>query len=418
MKFDTSYYTLKNGVRILEIPMEGVESIASLVLVKTGSRNEINEQAGISHVLEHMLFKGSKNYPTPLEVASAVDALGAEYNAYTGKEYTGYYIHADARHFDKAVSILSEMITKPLLKGAELKREQGVIIEEINMYEDLPQERAEEEMENVLYGGSSLGRLIIGTKETVAATTSATVRAYKDQWYRGGNVLVVLVGKVGSMNGYKDGQMKRLMEENFGEMPEGPVVSYTTLGMYGRERFYHLKKKTEQAHFAIGLPGYDMRSSSRYTAKVLANILGGTMSSRLFTEVREKRGLAYYVRASHDPLADVGQFTVKAGVRLEKLSEALDVVKDQILTIGKTVTEKELRLAKDNLHGRIVLSLTDPMSVAQYFGHRTLVTDDVMPVGEILKELDRVDLEAIRLAAKDLLLESEMRTVVVGPKSK
>lgn len=415
MKFDTNYYSLKNGVRVLEIPMAGVESIASLVLVKTGSRNEDEPQAGISHVLEHMLFKGSKNYPTPLEVASAVEALGAEYNAYTSKEYTGYYIHADARHFEKSISILSEMITKPLIKEAELAREQGVIIEEINMYEDMPPERAEEEMENVLYGGSSLGRLIIGTKETVAATTSSTVRAYKEQWYRGGNMLIVLVGKVKK---YTERQMKSLLEEMFGGMESGPVTNYTTLGMYGKERFYHLKKKTEQAHFAIGLPGYDMREPRRYAAKVLSNILGGTMSSRLFTEVREKRGLAYYVRAAHDPLADVGQFTVRAGVKLAKLSEALEVVKEQVLTIGKTVTEKELKLAKDNLHGRIVLSLTDPMSVAQYFGHRTLVTDDVMPIGEILTELDKVDLEAIKLTAKDLLTESEMRTVVVGPREK
>lgn len=415
MKFDTSYSKLKNGVRVLSIPMPGVESIAALVLIKTGSRNETEEQSGISHVLEHMLFKGTENYPTPLDIATAVDALGAEYNAYTGKEYTGYYIHADARHFPKSITILSEMLTKPLFKEAELKREQGVIIEEINMYEDLPQERAEEELENVLYGGSSLGRLIIGSKETVSATTPATIRAYKETWYRGGNVLVVLVGKTGT---YSQKDMTQLLEDKFGMLPEAPVENFTTLGMYGKTLFYHLKKKTEQAHFVMGWPGYDMRDPHRFAARVLANILGGSMSSRLFTEVREKRGLAYYVRASHDPLADVGQFTVKAGVRLEKLSEAMNVVKEQSLTIGDTVTAQELQLAKDNLHGRIVLSLTDPMNVAQYFGHRTLVTDDVMPIDDILSELEKVDMEAIKSAAHHLLKEKEVRTVVVGPKSK
>ncbi len=415
MHFDTHYSKLKNGVRILTIPMEGVESIASLVLVKTGSRNETDEQSGISHVLEHMLFKGTSNYPTPLEVASAVDALGAEYNAYTGKEYTGYYIHADARHFDKAIEILSEMVTKPLIKEAELKREQGVIIEEIHMYEDLPQERVEEEFENLLFGGSTLGRLIIGSEKTVAATTPETIRAYKDKWYKGGNVLVILVGKVDK---YSAKEMETIIEDKFGSLESGKVESFTTVGSFGSDKSYHLKKKTEQAHFVVGFPGYDMNHPKRFSAKVLSNLLGGTMSSRLFTEVREKRGLAYYVRAGHDPMADLGQFTIKAGVKLDKLGEAIEVVKEQTFNIAKTVTQKELQLAKDNIHGRIVLSLTDPMSVAQYYGHRTLVTDDIMQIGDILSELDRVDIEMVREVAQELLKESEMRVAVVGPKAK
>jgi predicted Zn-dependent peptidase len=413
MQFDSHYYHLKNGIRVLEIPMAGVESIAALVLVKTGSRNETPEISGISHVLEHMLFKGSDKYPTPLAVASAVDALGAEYNAYTGKEYTGYYIHADARHFDKSIDILSEMIVRPLIKKEELSREQGVIIEEIHMYEDQPADRAEEEMENLLYGGSTLGRLIIGTKETVSATTPETIRAYKDLWYKGGNILITLVGKVGSIKG-----MKEVLEDKFGSMGSGPMEDFATKGSYGADHFKHYKKPTEQAHFAMAWPGYDMNNPKRYAAKVLSNILGGSMSSRLFTEVREKRGLAYYVRAGHDPLADVGQFTVKAGVRLEKLSEAMEVVRDQVLGIGKSVTDHELKLAKDNIHGRMVLSLTDPMSVAQYFGHRTLATGDVLPIEKILTELDKVDMDSIRTAAQELLQESEMRAVVVGPKDK
>lgn len=393
--------------------MPGVESVAALVLVKTGSRNEIPEQSGISHVLEHMLFKGTKNYPTALRLASAVDALGAEYNAYTGKEYTGYYIHADARHFDKAIAILADMVQRPLLNEAELKREQGVIIEEINMYEDQPMERAEEEMENVLYGGSDLGRLIIGTKQTVAATTPETVGAYLKKWYKGANMLVVLVGKVDKLP-----RLNEHLEEIFGEIKSGPLTPYISAGSYGKQKFYHLKKKTEQAHFAMGWPGFAMDDEKRYAARVLANILGGTMSSRLFTEVREKRGLAYYVRAHHEPLTDVGHFLVKAGVTLEKLSEAMGVVQAQVLGIAESVTEAELKLAKENLHGRIVLSLTEPMSVAQYFGHRSLATDEILPMQKVMKALEAVDLKAVQEAAKSILTVNEMRAVVVGPKDK
>lgn len=414
MKFETNYYRLKNGVRVLLIPMEGVESLATLVLVKTGSRNEVDAQAGISHVLEHMLFKGSRKFPTPLAVASAVDALGAQYNAYTGKEYTGYYIHADSRHAKKALEILGEMVVQPLILPAELKREQGVIVEEINMYEDTPMERAEEELENLLYQGSDLGRLIIGSKETVRATTPETVRAYKDKWYRGGNLLVVLVGNLRN----KTLETGNLLEENFGGLPAGEMEDYVSQAMFGRGRSNHLKKKTEQAHFALGWPGYSMKNDKRFAAKLLSNILGGTMSSRLFTEVREKRGLAYYVRASHDSLFDVGQMVVRAGVRLEKLEEAIEVVKDQIQKLAETVTEKELNLAKDNLRGRMVLGLTDPMDVAQFFGHRTLATDLVTPAEEILKELEEVSLEGVKEVAEELLKESEMRVMVVGPKAK
>lgn len=409
MKFDTKYYKLKNGVRVLEIPMAGVESLAALVLVRTGSRNEEESQAGISHVLEHMLFKGSRKYPTPLSVASAVDSLGAQYNAYTGKEYTGYYIHADSRHRDKALEILGEMVVRPLLLSAELKREQGVIVEEINMYEDQPMERAEEEVENLLYQGSDLGRLIIGTKKTVRNTSTETVRAYKDKWYRGGNVLVVLAGKTKGAG--------KLLEDNFGDLPKGEMSNFVSQGRYGEERQNHLKKETEQAHFALGWPGYSLVQAERYPAKVMSVILGGTMSSRLFTEVREKRGLAYYVRASHDPLYDVGQFVIRAGVRLEKLGEAIKVVKDQTLNLATTVTEDELKLAKDNIRGRMVLALTDPMDVAQYYGHRTLATDDVLPIEKIMQSLEEVTLESVRQAAKELLTEGEMRSVVVGPAS-
>ena len=409
MKFETNYHSLKNGVRVLTIPMSGVESLASLVLVRTGSRNESPEIAGISHVLEHMLFKGTKKYRTSLSLASAVDALGAEYNAYTAKEYTGYYIHADARHAGRAIEILGEMVTSPLLMEEELKREQGVIIEEINMYEDLPMERAEEEVENLLYMGNPLGRLIIGNKKTVAATTPETVRAYKDKWYRGGNVLIVLVGKL------PKGERMELLENAFGGLPGGKLEQFVVPGAYGEERSFHLTKKTEQAHFAMAWPGHSLDNNDRYAAKVLATALGGSMSSRLFTEVREKRGLAYYVRAGHDPLYDVGQFVVKAGVKLEQLGEAKRVVMEQTATIGESVTESEVKLARDNLHGRTVLAMTDPMSVAQYYGHRTLLTDKVLGIDETLKALDKVTLSEVKRVAKELLRSELCRSVVVGP---
>ena len=196
MKFDVSYTKLANGVRVLTIPMAGVESVTAMILCKTGSRNETLPQAGISHVLEHMVFKGTKKYPTPMAIAEAVDSIGAEQNAFTSKEYTGYYITSAAKHLGLTLDIQSQMLTTPTLPQDDLNREREVIVEEINMYEDQPMSKASEEFENLMYDGSAMGRMIIGTKETVRATTSADLRKYMSRWYRGGNILVVVAGRI------------------------------------------------------------------------------------------------------------------------------------------------------------------------------------------------------------------------------
>ena len=195
MQFDVNYSKLKNGVRVLTVPMAGVESVTAMILCKTGSRNETLPQAGISHVLEHMVFKGTTKYPSPMAIAEAVDSIGAEQNAFTSKEYTGYYITSAAQHLGLTLDIQSQMLTAPLLPQDDLNREREVIVEEINMYEDQPMSKANDEFENLMYGGSSMGRMIIGTKETVRSTTSQDLRQYMNRWYRGSNMMIVIAGK-------------------------------------------------------------------------------------------------------------------------------------------------------------------------------------------------------------------------------
>lgn len=415
MKYNTDYSKLTNGVRVLTIPMPGVESVTALVLVKTGSRNERDEQLGISHVLEHMMLKASKKYPDQLELASAIDSMGAEHNAFTGKEYTGYYITAAARHLPKSLEILGDVMTNPLLPANNLRTEREVIVEEINMYEDLPMERSSEEFENLMFGGSKMGRLIIGSKQTVRGVEAEHLRKYMGEWYRGGNIMVVLAGKVGTTNQQTNGRTKKLLEEYFGEMPSGEMLAYAEPGGYGIEKELFVKRPTEQAHFVLGVPGLTMDDPRRYALQLAQVVLGGPMSSRLFNEIREKRGLAYYVRSVMDTNQDVGYFGVRAGVKLSALSEAIKVVREEMLKLGETVTEKELKLGKEYLLGRLPLQLEGTMEVAQFIGMRALITDTIRQPEEVIQKINEVRLKDVQEVLGEAVKESEIRTCVVGP---
>ena len=413
MQFDVNYSKLKNGVRVLTVPMAGVESVTAMILCKTGSRNETLPQAGISHVLEHMVFKGTTKYPSPMAIAEAVDSIGAEQNAFTSKEYTGYYITSAAQHLGLTLDIQSQMLTAPLLPQDDLNREREVIVEEINMYEDQPMSKANEEFENLMYGGSSMGRMIIGTKETVRATTSRDLRQYMNRWYRGSNMLVVVAGNLKML-----GERNEMLEEKFGGMDSGKMDNYKTKASYGKAEARHFKKKTEQAHFYLGVPGLSINDPRRYALQMGQVVLGGGMSSRLFNEIREKRGLAYYVKADLDSNFDCGYLGVRAGVKLEKLGEAMAVVKEEMLKLAETITQGELAKAKDYILGHLPLSLEGSMDIAQLYGMRALVMDEIRHPDEVVKRVSSVQLDEVRKVLSELVSEKLIRSVVVGPRGK
>lgn len=408
MQFDVSYSKLKNGVRVLTVPIPGVESVTAMVLCRTGSRNETLPQAGISHVLEHMVFKGTDKYPSPMAIAEAVDGIGAEQNAFTSKEYTGYYITSAAKHLGLTLDIQSQMLTAPLLPQADLNREREVIVEEINMYEDQPMAMASELFENLMYDGSSMGRLIIGTKETVRATTSADLRTYMNRWYRGGNMLVVVAGKIDT----------DVIEAKFGGMGTGNIDPYVSPASYGIAEAKHFKKKTEQSHFVMGVPGLSITDPRRYALQMGQIVLGGGMSSRLFNEIREKRGLAYYVKADLDLNFDCGYLGVRAGVTLDKLTEAMKVVREEMLKLSDTITEAELAKAKEFILGHMPLSLEGSMDVAQFYGMRALVLDEIRQPDEVKTQIEKITLGEVKKVVGDVIKEEMIRSVVVGPKGK
>jgi predicted Zn-dependent peptidase len=343
-------------------------------------------------------------------------------NAFTGKEYTGYYITSAARHLPKTLEILSGMVTEPLLPADDLEREKGVIIQEIKMYEDHPMERAGEEFENLIYDGNKLGRLIIGSSETVQKVSAKDLREYMSKWYRGGNVLVVVAGKESacqrvSVSENQNGkEVVNLLEEYFGSLESGEMKEYTEKGGYGEESKLHLAKETEQAHFVMGVPAFGMNDPRRYALQIAQVVLGGNMSSRLFNEIREKRGLAYYVRAVLDLSFDSGYLAVKAGVKLDKLEEAKSVVRSEMLKLAETLTEKEVVRAKEYLLGKLPLSLEGSMEVAQFAGMRALMTDEVRQPQEVVEAIEKVSLKDVKKVLEQVMVESEIRTCVVGPK--
>lgn len=412
MQFKTQYTKLANGVRVLQIPIPGTESVTAMILCKTGSRNETVEQGGISHVLEHMVFKGTAKYPTPMAIAEAVDSIGAEQNAFTSKEYTGYYITSAAKHLGLTLDIQSQMLTTPLLPQVDLEREREVIVEEINMYEDQPMAMALEMFENLMYDGSSMGRLIIGTKETVRATTSEDLREYMTKWYRGGNMLVVIAGKLGE----SPSSLSSLIEQKFGMIGSGLIDKYETEAKYGKPANLHFKKKTEQAHFVMGVPGLSINDPRRYALQMGQIVLGGGMSSRLFNEIREKRGLAYYVRAVLDSNYDCGYLAVRAGVTLSKLGEAMGVVREEMLKLAETITEAELAKAKEYVLGHMPLSLEGSMDVAQFYGMRALIMDEIRHPAEVKAEVEKLTLKDVKQVLEEVIKEKLIRSVVLGPK--
>lgn len=406
MRFDYQYSKLSNGVRSLIVPIPGVESVTVLVLVKTGSRNEEESQAGISHILEHMMLKASKKYPTQLELASSIDEMGAEHNAFTSKEYTGYYITVAQRHLERAIEILSDVMVNPLLKKENLETELGVIVEEYNMYEDMPMRRAIEQFENLIYEGCEMGRFIEGTPKTILSTTREGLYNYYKRWYKGGNVLVAVVGKVED----------KVDLSGFEGLESGEMERYVEAASYGKKKELIIEKKAEQAHLVVGVPALSMDDKRRYALSVARVVLGGNMSSRLFDEIREKRGLAYYVSAVLDTSIDVGYFAVRAGVKLENLEEAKKVIKKEILRLGESITAKEVKRAKEYLLGKLPLSLDSTMEVAQFVGLRALMLDELRQPSEVSEEIGKVDVEMVREVLSQVVREDELREVVVGPR--
>jgi predicted Zn-dependent peptidase len=403
--------TLGNGLRIVTAPMPEARSVTCMIMVAAGSRYETRESSGIAHFSEHMFFKGTEKRPTARDIAAEVDAIGGEFNAFTGKEYTGYYVRCAAESRSLALDVLVDMIRHSKFDSGEIEREKGVIVEEMNMYFDSPRDYVDSIYESLLFGDQPLGWDVIGTKETVKAATRDTFLDYLGRWYVPSRMVVGLGGRL-------DGDMTAEVEKLLGDMaPAGsgdPVGADVPSPTKPKVKVQH--KTSDQAHLILGTLSRPTQHPDRYVLQVLAAILGGGMSSRLFTEVRERRGLAYYIFCHNSTYAETGTLCAQAGVDLSRIDEAIETIVAELRRIvTEPVPATELEKAKEYLKGRLVLQLESPQGLISFGLRREVVEGGAVDPAEVLAGIDAVDHEDIERVAHEIIGERAFHLALIGP---
>lgn len=406
---------LSNGLRTILVPFSSTEAATVLVMVRVGSRYETSELSGASHFIEHMAFKGTKRRPTTLHISKELDSVGASYNAFTGKSYTGYYAKVPAEHFALAVDLLHDMIFHSRYAPAEMARERKVITEEIKMYEENPMMHLEDLLEMKLLEGNPLGQSIAGTKKTVGKMSRRDVLAFRDKHYDPSRFVVVAAGKLPA-------EAERDLEKKFNRVRALSAAKESTFRPFVPCSCDVVKavvqhKNNHQAQLAFGFlsPGL-CDEKNDLLAEVLGVILGGTMSSRLFIAVRERRGLAYYVRAVQGAYDDVGVFTIRAGLDKGRLPEAARVIFQTIRSIKKSgPTAAELKLAKNFLKGKLKLGLEDSSARADFYARQELLLDKLESPEALCQRVDKITTKEVQTIANKILLEERMTMAGIGP---
>jgi predicted Zn-dependent peptidase len=402
---------LPNGLRILTAPMESAQSVTCAIMLAAGSRYETEETNGIAHFSEHMFFKGTERRPTARDISKEIDAIGGEFNAFTGKEYTGYYVRCAAESRDVALDVLVDMLRNSKFDREEIDREKGVIIEEMNMYYDTPRDFISGVYEELLYGDQPLGWDIIGRKETIRNATQDTFRSYVDHWYRPARMVVGIGGKIG------DGLQERIAEL-LGDVPQAetgePAPVRLDVNDHAQVKVH--TKASDQAHICLGVHSYPLEHPDRYVLQVLSTVLGGGMSSRLFTEVRERRGLAYYVYGLNHSYSDAGSLYAQAGVDINRIDDAVSTVAAELRKIAQeAVPQDELEKAKSFAKGRFVLQLETSQGLIMFGLRREVLESRTPDPEEILGELEKVTAEDVQRVAQDLIGSRGLNLAVIGP---
>ncbi len=403
--------SLSNGLRVLTAPLEHAKSVACYVMLAAGSRYEDASNRGIAHFAEHMFFKGTERRPTARDLSMEVDRMGGEFNAFTSKEYTGYYIRCAGEQRDTALDVLVDMIRNSKFDADELEREKGVIIEEMNMYIDTPRDYVSSLYEELIFGSNPLGWETLGTRDTIKATTRQTFLDYLGHWYTPKRMVIGVAGAVG------DNLIPRL-EELLGDMGGNgsgkPAPAQLEHSAEPQIRLH--KKDSDQANICLGVPSYPFDHPDRYALQLLGTVLGTGMSSRLFLEVRERRGLAYYVYALNSSYTDTGTLASQAGVDLNRADEAVGVIADEFRKLAdETVPADELEKARALAKGRFVLQTESPNGLLLFGLRREVLEGQAVEPEELLAGLDAVTAEDVQRVAQDVIGSNGMRLAVIGP---
>jgi predicted Zn-dependent peptidase len=401
--------TLSNGVRVVTAPMPQAQSVICVLMFAAGSRYETRETNGIAHFAEHMFFKGTERRPSARQIAGEIDAIGGEFNAFTGKELTGYYVKCAAEHRDVALDVLVDMIRHSRFDAEEIEREKGVIVEEMNMYFDTPRDYIGGVYDELLYDDQPLGWDIIGRKETVRAATRETFFDYIERWYNPDRLVVGVGGKI---EGDLVAELESVLGDLDGAAPGTP--SPVALSENGVVKLY--TKPSDQAHICLGVRSYPLLHPDRYVLQVLATILGGGMSSRLFSEVRERRGLAYYVFGTNHSYTDAGSLYSQAGVDINRIDEAVTTIATELRRVAEeAIPSQELEKARNFAKGRFVLQLESPQGLVMHGLRREVLEGRTVEPEEVLEALDAVTAEDVQRVAGDVIGGDTLKLAVIGP---
>ena len=409
MKYHTS--KLKNGLRVITVPMKDNPTVTVLVLVETGSKYEHKKNNGLSHFLEHMCFKGTERRPSAHAISAELDGLGSQYNAFTAQEYTGYYAKSDAKHFKQIFDVVSDIYLNSTFPEAEMEKEKGVIVEEINMYEDMPHRHVQDLFMSLLYGDQPAGWNIAGTRENVRAMTRADFVNYKHAHYVPKATVVVVAGKVSEKDVSKE--VARVFGAVKNDRKETKVA---TVEKQTKPEVLVQFKKTDQTHFVLGVRTFDLYNKANPVLTVLSTILAGGMSSRLFIKLREEMGVAYYVRSYNDAYTDHGFLEISAGVSNNRVQEVIDeILKECKKLTTELVSKEELAKVKEYLAGNQKLELESSDAWASYFGGQEVMRKKLKSPEEAEALIRKVTAKQIQEMAKKIFVDKHLNLALIGP---
>ncbi len=398
-------------MRVITIPMEGTKTVTVLVMVGTGGKYETRSLSGISHFLEHLFFKGTKKRPTLKDVASDMEKIGSEHNAFTSKEYTGFYAKAAAFQKDKALDIISDILTNPLFPEKEMEKERSVILEEAKMIKDDPPRYIADLFEVLLYGDTPAGWDFIGTPETIKKITRADILKYFQDQYVAKNIVISVAGAIDE-NDVLEKVKKYFGGFNGRDFKEKLAVKE----IQTKPQILIYSKKTNQTHISLGVRGYNLDHPDRFAATLLGTILGGGMSSRLYTAVVDREGLAYYVFSGSDLYTDSGYFTTQAGIDAKNVEKTIGLILAEYKKIAvEGAREEELNKVKDYIKGRTVMSLESSSTMASFFADQEILTGKISTPEEKLAKIDLVTVADIQRVAQDIFKEEKLNLALIGP---
>jgi predicted Zn-dependent peptidase len=403
--------TLKNGLRILTVPMEGTQTVTVLLMVGVGGRFETEKQAGLSHFIEHMLFKGTEKRPTAQSISEELDGIGGEFNAFTAKDKTAYYAKVDAKHSETALDVIADIFLNSRLDPKEIERERGPILQELSMYEDEPRRSVGDEFEKMLYPNQPMGRELVGYKETIKSLKRRDFIAYMKEYYNASDTVICVAGK------FDEKRIIKNVGKYFAGFKKGKKAQFKKVVENQKKPQVHIKfKKTDQTHLILGARAYHQNHKDRYVLALLSVILGGNMSSRMFIEIRERKGLAYFVHTSVDTYQDCGYVGTQAGVEHKNLEKTIETIMSEYGKISsEEVSSRELKKAKDYVKGKAIMGFEASDDVAMFFIDQEMHKEKILTPKEVFAKIDAVTADDIRRVAKDIFVPAKLNLAIVGP---